>query len=155
MYTIGQVSEMTGLSSYTLRYYEKEGLLPFVKKNPSGIRVYNDSDIGWLSMIECLKASGLSIREIRRYIEWYNEGDSTLLKRLALFRKRREAILQEIETFQKILGKVEFKIRLYEEAVKAGSLEAVNNLEKINKLREELYGDPHFFPESAKLEKSA
>lgn len=155
MYTIGQVSEMTGLSSYTLRYYEKEGLLPFVKKNPSGIRVYNDSDIGWLSMIECLKASGLSIREIRRYIEWYNEGDSTLLKRLALFRKRREAILQEIETFQKILGKVEFKIRLYEEAVKAGSLEAVNNLEKITKLREELYGDPHFFPESAKLEKSA
>lgn len=155
MYSIGQVSEKTGLSSYTLRYYEKEGLLPFVKKNPSGIRIYSDDDISWLSMIECLKATGLSLREIRRYIIWYNEGDATLLKRLALFRKRREAVLQEFETLKTILGKVEFKIRLYEEAVKAGSLEAVNNTEKINKLREELYGDPHFFPETAQLEKSA
>lgn len=151
-YTIGQVAEKTGLSAYTLRYYEKEGLLPFVKKNPSGIRRYTDEDINWLSMIECLKATGMPIKEIRLYIKWFNEGDGTLSKRLALFRKRQVVVLQEIAKLQKILGKVQFKLRLYEEAVKAGSLEAVNHTEAMEKLRDELFGDPHYFPETETAE---
>lgn len=145
-YSIGQVAEKTGLSAYTLRYYEKEGLLPFVKKNASGIRRYSDEDINWLSMIECLKATGMPLKEIRLYIKWYNEGDGTLSKRLALFRKRRMAVQNEIATLQKIMGKVEFKIRLYEEAVKAGSLEAVTHTKTIDRLRKELFGNPQFFP---------
>lgn len=146
-YSIGQVAEKTGLSAYTLRYYEKEGLLPFVKKNASGIRRYSDDDINWLSMIECLKATGMPIKEIRLYIKWYNEGDETLSKRLALFRRRRMAVQKEMATLQKIMGKVEFTIRLYEEAVKVGNLEAVTHTETMDRLRNELFGDPHFFPE--------
>ena len=146
-YSIGQVAERTGLSAYTLRNYEKEGLLPFVQKNASGLRVYSDSDISWLSMIECLKATGMPIKEIRQYIEWYKEGDATLSKRLELFRKRRLTVMQELSKLQKILGKVEFKIRLYEKAVAAGSLQAVDGSEEINQLREELFGDPNYFPE--------
>ncbi len=73
-YSIGQVAQKTGLSAYTLRYYEKEGLLPFVKKSDSGMRVYTDSDIAWLSMIECLKATGMPIKEIRLYIKWYSDS---------------------------------------------------------------------------------
>jgi len=147
-YSIGQVAEKTGLSTYTLRYYEKEGLLPFVQKNASGLRVYNEDDINWLSMIECLKATGMPIKEIRQYIELYKEGDSSLSKRLELFRKRKETVAQEIEKLQKILGKVEFKIRLYEKAVEAGSLEAVSQTEEIRQLRDELFGDPNYFPEA-------
>lgn len=146
-YSIGQVAEKTGLSAYTLRYYEKEGLLPFVKKNASGIRRYSDDDINWLSMIECLKATGMPIKEISLYIKWYNEGDETLSKRLVLFRRRRMAVQKEMATLQKIMGKVEFKIRLYEEAVKVGNLEAVTHTETMDRLRNELFGDPHFFPE--------
>ncbi|MBP5247822.1 MAG: MerR family transcriptional regulator [Fibrobacter sp.] len=146
-YSIGQVAEKTGLSAYTLRYYEKEGLLPYVQKNASGLRIYNEDDISWLSMIECLKATGMPIKEIRQYIEWYKEGDATLSKRLELFRKRRLTVEQELSKLKKILGKVEFKIRLYEKAVAAGSLEAANNSEEINQLREELFGDPNYFPE--------
>lgn len=148
-YSIGQVAKKTGLSAYTLRYYEKEKLLPFVKKNASGIRRYTEEDINWLSMIECLKATGMPIKEIRAYIKWYNEGDGTLEKRLALFRHRRAVVLKEQEALRKILGKVEFKIRLYEEAVKAGSLEAVSNTKTINELRAKLFGDPQYFPEIA------
>ncbi len=151
-YSIGQVAEKTGLSAYTLRYYEKEGLLPFVKKNASGIRRYSDEDINWLSMIECLKATGMPLKEIRLYIKWYNEGDGTLSKRLALFRKRRMAVQNEIATLQRIMGKVEFKIRLYEEAVKAGNLEAVTHTKTMDRLRKELFGNPQFFPG---LEKSS
>ncbi len=151
-YSIGQVAEKTGLSAYTLRYYEKEGLLPFVKKNASGIRRYSEEDINWLSMIECLKATGMPLKEIRLYIKWYNEGDGTLSKRLALFRKRRMAVQNEIATLQRIMGKVEFKIRLYEEAVKAGNLEAVTHTKTMDRLRKELFGNPQFFPG---LEKSS
>lgn len=145
-YTISQVAQKTGLSAYTLRYYEKEGLLPFVKKSDSGIRVYTDSDIAWLSMIECLKATGMPIKEIRLYIKWYNEGDATLSKRLALFRRRRVIAEQELKNLQKIRNKIEFKIHLYEEAVKAGSLDAVSDTEEMNESRQRLFGDAHFFP---------
>ena len=138
-YTIGQVAKQTGLSAYTLRYYEKEGLLPFVKKNASGIRRYTDEDINWLSMIECLKATGMPIKEIRLYIKWYNEGDGTLSKRLALFRRRQMVVQRELATLEKILGKVQFKIRLYEEAVKVGNLEAVTHTETMDRLRKELF----------------
>ena len=62
-FNIGEVVKQTGLSAHTLRYYEKEGLLPFVTKNSSGIRVYTTTDLRWLSMIECLKDSGLQIKE--------------------------------------------------------------------------------------------
>ena len=65
-YSIGDVVKKTGLSAYTLRYYEKEGLLPFVKKNASGMRAYSDEDLRWLTMIECLKDSGLQIKEMAR-----------------------------------------------------------------------------------------
>ncbi len=151
-YSIGQVSRQTGLSAYTLRYYEKEGLLPFVKKNSSGIRRYSDEDINWLSMIECLKATGMPIKEIRLYIKWYNEGDGTLSKRLALFRRRQLIVQKEMATLEKILGKIRFKIRLYEEAVKVGNLEAVTHTETIDRLRKELFGDPQFFPERENAE---
>lgn len=145
-YSIGQVAQKTGLSAHTLRYYEKEGLLPFVKKTHSGIRTYNDEDIGWLSMIECLKMTGMSLKDIRQYIEWFSEGDSSLPNRLELFRKRKADILKEMETLKTILGKVEFKIRLYEEAVKLGSLDLAMQSQTIQKLRKKLFGNPHFIP---------
>ena len=66
-YTIGQAAEMTGLSVSTLRYYEKEGLLPFVERTGGGRRVFSDEDFRWLSIIECLKGAGVPIREIRQY----------------------------------------------------------------------------------------
>lgn len=72
MYTIGQVSEMFHLPVSTLRYYDKEGLFPNLKRE-SGIRKFNDHELEALRMIRCLKASGLEIKGIKQFFEWCNQ----------------------------------------------------------------------------------
>ncbi len=144
-YTIGEVVEQTGLSAHTLRYYEKEGLLPFVTKNSSGHRVYAKSDLQWLSMIECLKDSGLQIKEIRQYIEWFRQGDSTLQQRLELFTNRRKALETEIARLQTVMNKITFKETLYTTAIKLGSLAAADNDKNIMRLKKKLFDSPDDF----------
>lgn len=144
-YSIGDVVKKTGLSAHTLRYYEKEGLLPFVQRNSSGIRVYTEIELQWLTMIECLKQSGLQIKEIAQYIQWFNEGDSTLPERLEMFRKRKELIEQEIKSLKRVLNKITFKTILYEKALAAGSLDAVINDPDMLKLKKKLFDYPDDF----------
>ena len=122
-YSIGQVAAKTGLTVHTLRYYEKEGLLPFVHKSSSGLRMFSDNDLGWLSIIECLKKTGMPLKGIKQYIDWFREGDSTLPQRLEMFKQQQLKILTQIEQFQKYLQKIDYKVRIYEEAVKLGSFD--------------------------------
>lgn len=122
-YSIGQVAAKTGLTVHTLRYYEKEGLLPFVRKSRSGLRMFSDNDLGWLSIIECLKETGMPLKGIKQYIDWFREGDSTLPQRLEMFKQQQLKILTQIEQFQKYLQKIDYKVRIYEEAVKLGSFD--------------------------------
>ena len=124
-YSIGQVAKKTNLSTYTLRYYEKEGLLPFVKKNSSGLRVFSDNDLNWLSMIECLKETGMPLKGIKQYLDWFVEGDSTLVKRLDMFKQQKIRIEEQIAMLQKNMNRINYKIELYEQAVAKGSLEQV------------------------------
>ena len=123
-YSIGQVAAKTGLTVHTLRYYEKEGLLPFVRKSSSGLRMFSDNDLGWLSIIECLKKTGMPLKGIKQYIDWFREGDSTLPQRLEMFKQQQLKVLAQIEQFQKYLQKIDYKVKLYEEAVKLGSFTA-------------------------------
>lgn len=148
-YSIGQVAKLTGLGVHTLRYYEKEGLLPFVAKNSSGIRCYSNTDLQWLTIIECLKASGLQIKEIAQYIQWLREGDATLPERAAMFQKRKDIIAEEMAKLQLVMDKITFKTKLYEEALKLGSLAAAENLPKIKKLKKELFDKPSDFDKIA------
>lgn len=78
------MAKKMGVAPSTLRYYDKEGLLPFVERSGGGIRMFKDEDIEWLSIIECLKKTGMSIKEIKRFIDWCIEGDSTIDKRSSL-----------------------------------------------------------------------
>lgn len=129
-YSIGQVAAQTGLTVHTLRYYEKEGLLPFVRKSSSGLRMFSDNDLAWLSIIECLKETGMPLKGIKQYIDWFREGDATLPQRLEMFKQQQVKVLAQIEQFQKYLQKIDYKVRLYEEAVKQGSFE--KTLKKIS-----------------------
>ena len=144
-YSIGEVVKQTGLSAHTLRYYEKEGLLPFVTKNSSGLRVYTTNDLGWLSMIECLKDSGLQIKEIRQYIEWFRQGDSTLQQRLELFQNRRKALEAEMARMQTVMNKITFKETLYTTALELGSLAAADEDKTIMRLKKKLFDSPDDF----------
>ena len=91
-YSIQQVSEMTQIPATTLRYYDKQGLLPFLERSEAGYRVFQKKDLGSLQIIQCLKSAGLSIVEIRQFFQWVQEGDTSLKERLNLFLKRREEV---------------------------------------------------------------
>ncbi|WP_195270296.1 MerR family transcriptional regulator [Eubacterium sp. 1001713B170207_170306_E7] len=115
-YTIKEVSEKTGLSIYTLRYYDKEGLLPFVERSETGIRQFTDADLEWLSTICCLKDTGMPLKEIKEYIDLFLEGTSTLETRRQIFIDHRVRLLKKIEELEKNLEMVEHRIQFYDEA---------------------------------------
>ena len=81
-YTVGETARMLHVPASTLRYYDKEGLLPSVERTSGEIRMFKDDDIEWLRIIDCLKKSGMSIRDIREYIALAAQGDSTINERL-------------------------------------------------------------------------
>ncbi len=120
MYTIGQVSEMFGLPVSTLRYYDKEGLFPSMRRL-SGIRQFGEAEMEALRVIECLKASGLEIREIKKFMAWCMEGPSTFAQRKALFETRKAAVEAEMRRLQKTLDMLKFKCWYYETAIRDGS----------------------------------
>lgn len=120
-WTIGQAAERTGLSVSTLRYYEKEGLLPFVERTRGGQRMFKEEDFNWLSIIECLKNTGVPIREIRQYIDWCMEGDATLEQRRDLFLRQKARVESRIAEYCRNLDKINYKIWYYERAIAAGT----------------------------------
>lgn len=121
-YTIGQAAKKIGLTTHTLRYYDKEGLLPFVGKSSSGLRIFSETDLEWLVIIECLKGTGLSIKDIRQYIDWYCAGNSTLQKRLDMFRQQKQKLEEQMAQIQKHMEKINLKIAFYEDAVANGNM---------------------------------
>ena len=140
-YSIGQVSKKTGLGVHTLRYYEKEGLLPFVSKTSSGLRTYSDNDLGWIKMIECLKATGMPLKGIKQYIDWFIEGDSTLTKRLEMFEKQKQNLENQLSQIQNTMQMIDYKIRLYQKAVQLGSLQRANQDKELQKEKVKLFAN--------------
>ena len=114
LYTIKDVSKKTGLPAPTLRYYDKEGLLPFVNRGNGGIRRFQETDLVWLKVIECLKASGLQIKDIKRYIDLFIQGDETLEERRQLFYTQKESVEKEIKLLKETLDLLTYKCWLYD-----------------------------------------
>ena len=97
MYTIKEVSQIMGLSAYTLRYYEKIGLLSFVKRDQNGVRQFSKSDLLTLNTIYRLKETGLSLAEIKHYLKLISEGIDSVGERKVLMEQHREKIKQQIQ----------------------------------------------------------
>lgn len=116
MYTIGQVSEMFGLPISTLRYYDNQGFFPEMERI-SGKRCFSDKEINALRIIECLKRSGLEIKDIKQFIDWCMEGKSTYQQRKELFEKQRKNVEAEIEHMNRVLDMLKFKCWYYEQAI--------------------------------------
>ena len=127
MYTIGEVSEMFGLPISTLRYYDKQGLFPGMVRQ-SGIRKFSDTEIEALRVIECLKKSGLEIKDIKKFMDWCVEGASTYPQRKELFEKQKESLEAEIAHMNQVLDMLKFKCWYYEQAIQDGSEDAVKTL---------------------------
>lgn len=127
MYTIGQVAEMFELPISTLRYYDKEGLFPEMQR-VSGIRQFGDKEIEALRVIECLKKSGLEIKDIKQFMQWCVQGSSTYPLRKQLFEKQRTQVENEIKRLNKVLDMLKFKCWYYDEAIKDGNEERLSSL---------------------------
>lgn len=128
VYTVGEMAKRMGVAASTLRYYDKEGLLPFVERSPGGIRLFRETDVEWLNVIGCLKSAGMSIGDIRKYIRLAMQGDGTIDQRLALFKRQRETLLRQMAALQNTLDMLDYKCWFYEQAQAAGSIDAVENL---------------------------
>jgi len=143
-YSIGETAKKMGMSTSTLRYYDKAGLLPFVERSAGGIRMFNESDIGWLGLIECLKATDMPIRDIKSFIDWHMEGDSTLEQRRDMFYERKQAVEAQIEALKKTLNTINYKCWFYDTAVAAGTADVHMHMdpadipEKIKNLKEQM-----------------
>ena len=127
MYSIGQISEMFGLPISTLRYYDKQGLFPGMERK-SGIRKFGEKELETLRVIECLKKSGLEIKDIRQFMDWCVEGPSTYALRKELFVRQKRTVEAEIAHMNKILDMLRFKCWYYEQAIQDGSEERIQSL---------------------------
>ena len=110
MYSIHEACARTGLTAHTLRYYEKEKLLPNVSRSAGGFRQYSEEDMEALGMICCLKNTGMSLQDISRFMALAREGDQTLRERCELLKKHRDTVIARMEEMQRHLDKVTWKV---------------------------------------------
>ena len=144
MSTIGQVSERFSIPASTLRYYDKEGLFPGIERK-SGIRKFSDREIEALRVIECLKNSGLEIREIKQFMEWSTEGSATYQQRKELFETRLKKVAEEMDNLQKTMDMLKYKCWYYETAIQDGNEERILSMlpDKLPPEIQKLYDSAH------------
>lgn len=126
-YTIGQVTKLTGLSISTIRYYDKEGLLNVINRK-YGIRSFNDKDLNTIRVIECLKNSGMLIKEIRDFMKLCEEGDSSLNERYNFFLDQEKKVQDQIKSLNQTLKLIKFKQWYYLKAISDNTESIVKNM---------------------------
>lgn len=114
---IAEVSEQYGISSDTLRYYERVGLIPPVNRNESGIRDYNELDLRRVDFIKCMRSAGLPIEVLVEYVALVQQGDKTIEARKEILKDQRELLVARMKEMQKTLDILDHKIEVYEKAV--------------------------------------
>jgi DNA-binding transcriptional MerR regulator len=122
-FLIGDITKMYGISQDTLRYYDKAGLLPFVKKNKAGRREFTEDDLGYIEVIDCLKRSGIPVKEIAKFMDWCVEGDKTLPQRYTFMIEQEAALEKKIYDLQTQLDFLRWKKWYYQTANEAGTEE--------------------------------
>lgn len=109
-YTIGQIAKMKHLSISQLRYYDNQGLFPFLKRTEKGDRVFDEDAVKFLDFILCLKDTGMPIKDIKQFVEWSMIGKETNLDRIQMMKQQEMNIKQQIKEFEENLGKIQQKI---------------------------------------------
>ncbi|UWD50653.1 MerR family transcriptional regulator (plasmid) [Clostridioides difficile] len=120
-YTIKDAAKVMNVPTSTIRYYDKEGLLPFVDRLESGYRIFTEKDIATLRIIDCLKKTGMPIKEIRQFSNWLEQGDSTLEQRYNMFLERKRIVESQMADLQKTMDTINHKCWYYETAIAAGT----------------------------------
>lgn len=127
MYSISEVAEMMNVEASTLRYYDKMGILPNVRRE-SGRRVFEAKDFKWLRVLNCMKKINMPIKKIQKYIELAQKGDATLQLRYQMILEQKSIIEQEIKKLQECYKEFEYKEWYYKTAIDAGTESVVLNV---------------------------
>jgi MerR family transcriptional regulator, aldehyde-responsive regulator len=114
---IAEVSEKYDLSPDTLRYYERIGLLPPVRRSKSGLRDYDENDLNWIDFIKCMRSAGLPIEQLTRYVQLFPQGDATVEARKKILKDQREQIVARMAEMQRTLDLLDYKIAMYEKGL--------------------------------------
>jgi DNA-binding transcriptional MerR regulator len=128
---IAEVSEQYGLSSDTLRYYERIGLLPPVNRNMSGIRDYSEIDVRRVEFIKCMRSAGLPIEVLIEYVRLVQQGDTTIDARKEILKEQRDLLKSKMIEMQKTLDLLDYKINVYENTVLKKEKEIIRSEEPV------------------------
>lgn len=120
-YSIGEIANKLGVPPSMLRYYDKKGLLPFVDRDQAGRRSFKDNDLNFLQVIECMKKCGMSISEIRHFIDLCMAGDITLDARYNLLKQEEAAVKDQIKILQDQLDFLHYKMWYFKTSLEAGT----------------------------------
>jgi DNA-binding transcriptional MerR regulator len=123
---IGDVAARTGRSVHTIRWYERQGLIPGVCRDGGGRRVYSPHHVGWLDLMERLRSTGMSISEMRKYTALAQQGAAALPQRHALLSEHQVRVRQNIRRWTEALALIEAKIEFYDEWIAGGERPAVS-----------------------------
>ncbi len=126
-YSIKLVSEMTGLPQSTLRFYEKERLLPAIKRTPTGIRSYDDHDLEWISIITCLKNTDMPINDIKNFVALCAVGDETVEERREMILSHKKVVEQQMKQLQRYMDRINDKVAYYNKVCAAGTESIMKN----------------------------
>lgn len=121
LYTIGDAAAELGMPASTIRFYEKNGLIPHQRRSSDGRRLFDEDDLEWMRFVERLKVSGMPIKEIREYIGLYIKGDSTIEERRRIVYERRAAIDKQLEELKLARDFIEYKCWFYDVAAESGT----------------------------------
>ncbi|WP_233185254.1 MerR family transcriptional regulator [Paenibacillus sonchi] len=113
IFTIGQVAAKVGLNIGAIRFYERKGLLDPVVRNEQNNRLYTDDEINWLIFLRCLRETGMSVEEIKKYYDMVKAGTSTLPERIKLIQDQKQALLDDIDKKKAQLVHLEHKLERY------------------------------------------
>ena len=128
LYTIGDAAAELGMPASTIRFYEKNGLIPNQQRSSDGRRLFDEDDLEWMRFVERLKVSGMPIKEIREYIRLYMEGDSTIEERRRIVYERRAAIDEQLEELRLARDFIEYKRWFYDVARESGTCDTPRNM---------------------------
>ena len=128
LYTIGEAAEALDMPATTIRFYDKNGLLPNVSRTGGGVRLFDEDDLEWMRFVERLKASGMPIKEIREYIQLYLAGDATIEERRQIVYERKAAIERQLEELELARDFISYKCWFYDVAAESGTCDAPRNM---------------------------
>lgn len=115
MYTVKQISEITGISAYTIRFYDNEGLFPFVSRDKNNVRLFSEDNLDWVNFVHTLRATGMPLADVKQYIELCEQGHSTAEERYNIILKQKEKAEQELIKMQEQVEMLKKKSAYYKE----------------------------------------